>query len=190
MLWFAALKSWGPEVRTVCGSGSHMLTAGPQIRMAAAPSRDRPYMMWLVLMDVDGKEPGETTISMACFPFPVLRCPSSVPVSASGCVCVWSALGDLSTHGTPDCILGHLGYHAVMWRSLLCYFYYLFVPFSSTVTVSPSSYRIQQFFRSFPFPRMYISPRHGFTKLSSSAFDQSLFAWFLPSDWWLTFLLV
>lgn len=45
-------------------------------------------------------------------------------------------------------------------------------------------------FRFLPFLKIHISPRHGFTKLSLSAFDERLFAGFLPSYWRLTFFLV
>lgn len=183
-------------MRTVCGSGSRILRVGPSILTAAVPSGDRTCMMLLVLMDVGGKEPGETTMSLACLSLPAPRCPSSVPggalrlggggggvcaICARGPLCTWNSTLHLGSSWVPRCNRK---------VSLLCYSYYLFVPFSTTVTVSPSSYYMHQVFRLPPFPQLYISPRRGFTKLSPSAFDQRLFAWFLPSDWWLTFLLV
>lgn len=110
-------------MRTVCGSGSRILRVGPSILTAAVPSGDRTCMMLLVLMDVGGKEPGETTMSLACLSLPAPRCPSSVPGGAlrlggGGGVSVPFALEDLSARGTPHCILGHLGYLAVIGRSL------------------------------------------------------------------------
>lgn len=102
-------------------------------------------------------------------------------ICARGPLCTWNSTLHLGSSWVPRCNRK---------VSLLCYSYYLFVPFSTTVTVSPSSYYMHQVFRLPPFPQLYISPRRGFTKLSPSAFDQRLFAWFLPSDWWLTFLLV
>lgn len=107
-------------MRTVCGSGSRILRVGPSILTAAVPSGDRTCMMLLVLMDVGGKEPGETTISLACLSLPAPWCPSSVPGGAlQG---TWGsvpfALEDLSARGTPRCVLGHLGYHTVIGRSL------------------------------------------------------------------------
>lgn len=147
--------------------------------MAAAPSRDRTCMMLLVLMDVEGKEPGEITISLACLPLPAPRCPGSVPLSASGvcvCVCVIHTRGPLCTRNSKLHLRSSWVPRCNMKVSLLCYSYYLFVPFSTTVTVSPFSSCMHQFFRLLPFPQVYISLRPGFTKLSPSAFDQRLFA--------------
>lgn len=109
--------------------------------MSAALSRNRTCMILLVLMDVEGKEP-EINKIFACWPFPAPWCPSSVPVSACGvCVFVSYAVGHLSEHETPNCILGHVGYNTVIMKvSLLCYSYYPFLPFSATVAASPASY--------------------------------------------------
>lgn len=121
-------------------------------------------------------EPGETSISLSCLLLPAPWCPA-VSQRAHGGVC-----GDLSAHGVPNCILCHFGYRNVRGRAL-CYSYYPFVSFSITVTESPSSYCMHQFFEFLPFPKIYISPRHGFTNFLPSAFDERLFAGFLPSCW-------
>lgn len=152
--WFAAVVVWDPEVRTVCGSGSRILRVGPSVLTAAVPSGDRTSMMLLVLMDVGGKEPGETTISLACPSLPAPRCPRRCTGGCGG-VCAICTRGPLCTWNSTL----HLGSswvpHCNRKVSLLCYSYYLFVPFSTTVTVSPSSYYMHQVFRLPPFPQTW-----------------------------------
>lgn len=131
------------------------------------------------------RESGEITISLSCLllqPLGAQQCPSE---HTGGCV--WRPL---STWNSKLHLVSFWVSHCNRKGSVFCCSCYPFVPFSTTVTVSSSSRCMNQFFRFLPFPKIYISPRHGFTNFSLSAFDERLFAGFLPPYWWLTFLLV
>lgn len=94
--------------------------------------------------------------------------------------------GDLSAHGTPNCILCHFGYDNVIGRTL-----YFAVLITYSCHSAPLSLCLPLLiFRFLPFPMIHISPRRGFTTLSLSAVDERLFAGFLPSYWRLPFFLV
>lgn len=129
-------------------------------------------------------ERGETHI-LSCLLLPAPCCPAVSQWAHGRCVwralCTWNSKLHLVSYWVSQC--NRKG--PLLWCS-----YYPIMPFSTTVAVSHSSYCMHQFFGFSPFPKIYISPRHGFTNLSPSAFDERLFAGFFSSHWWLTFFLV